>query len=480
MLIRLTIILLLFSVSTHAQDVNYWSSSYGPGGFLAPGATIANNGDSGVFFFNPALFGYSRKSSASISGTIYQYQYTRIKDGAGTGLDLKSTGGSVVPQIVSNTITLKIKKPFTIAYALVHEPVMSFTGTQRKDARQNVLSDTYSPGAEIFVGQYTAQNSIDETAGILSTGFMLSPRLALGFSAEGRIRKQSYSLDLTSRALFNISTDTIFPPIASTKEYYLNTYTHIGVRFKTGLAYDIGARDHLGLLLTFPLLRISGFSTVVADNEINNIRLDSSFTWNLLATTRQTDLKAKYKMPISLALGYTHDFGTEQLFFTAEYFAKVKEYNIVTPRKEAFIRPDTANNAGTPLLTRLKDARMAILNIAIGFSKVLTPTTTGFISARTDFNYGGPSNYKADERGLGYTSNTSDWDLYHMQLGANFKKRKFNLRVGLLLDYGRTTQYPQEVNYDNPNESNFLLGESHLTKASRLGAGLMFAYIHNL
>lgn len=477
---RLTVCLLLLAGYAHAQDVNYWSSSYSPGGFLAPGATIANNGDSGVFFINPALFGHSRKSSASISGTIYQYQYTKIKDGAGTGLDLKSSGGSVIPQIVSNTITLKMKKPFTIAYALVHEPIMSFTGTQRKDAQQNVLNDSYSPGAETFVGQYTAQNSIDETAGILSTGFMLSPRLAFGFSAEGRIRKQSYSQNFSSRAIFNTSTDTLFPPIASTEEYYLNTYTHIGIRLRLGLAYDIGARDHLGLLLTTPLLHISGSSTMVADDEINNIKQDSLFTWYLLATTRQTGLKAKYKMPVSLALGYTHDFGTGQVFFSAEYFAKVNEYNIVSPRNEAFIRPDTANNAGTSTLTRLKDAHKAILNVAIGFSKVLTPTVTGFISARTDFNYGGPSNYKDYETGLGYTSNTADWDLYHMQLGANFKKRKFNLRVGLLLDYGHTNQYPQVVNYDNPREDNFLLGDVHRTKASRLGAGLMFAYIHNL
>lgn len=475
---RLTVCLLFLAGYAHAQDVNYWSSSYGPGGFLAPGATIANNGDSGVFFFNPALFGYSRKSSASISGTIYQYQYTKIKDGAGRGLDLKSSGGSVIPQIVSNTITLKMKKPFTIAYALLHEPIMSFTATQRKDAQQNVLNDSYSPGPETFVGQYTAQNSIDETAGILSTGFMLSPRLAVGFSAEGRIRKQSYSLNVNSRAIFNTDSNTIFPPIASFEGYYLNTYTHFGMRFKAGLAYDIGARDHLGLLLSSPLLRLGGSSTLVADEEANNIKVDTTFTFYFLATTRQTKLKAKYKTPVSLALGYTHDFGTGQVFFTAEYFARIKEYNIVTPRKEAFIRPDTANNSATPDLIQLKDAHKSILNFAVGISRQLTPAVTGFVSFRTDFNYSRPSLYK--DEGAGYTANTGDWDLYHMQLGANFKKRKFNLRVGLLLAYGHTTKYPQVVNFDNPNEENVLNGDPHPTKATQLTAGLMFSYIHNL
>jgi hypothetical protein len=66
-----------------------------------------------------------------------------------------------------------------------------------------------------------------------------------------------------------------------------------------------------------------------------------------------------------------------------------------------------------------------------------------------------------------------------MQLGSNFKKRKFNLRAGLLLTYGSTNQFKQSINFDNPNESNLLEGELGLTKASTFSAGLMFAYIHN-
>lgn len=77
-------------------------------------------------------------------------------------------------------------------------------------------------------------------------------------------------------------------------------------------------------------------------------------------------------------------------------------------------------------------------------------------------------------------ANTSDWNLWHLQLGANVKKRKFNLRPGLLLSYGTTNKYMQPVNYDNPHEDNFLLGDPHQVKASRFSAGLMFSYIHNL
>jgi hypothetical protein len=66
-----------------------------------------------------------------------------------------------------------------------------------------------------------------------------------------------------------------------------------------------------------------------------------------------------------------------------------------------------------------------------------------------------------------------------MQIGANFKKRKFNLRSGILLSYGSSGKYMQDVNFDNPNENNYLGGDPHTTRATEVSAGLMFAYIYN-
>ncbi|MES1225363.1 MAG: hypothetical protein ABUT20_58320 [Bacteroidota bacterium] len=170
-MLRTIVILILsviFFIPSYSQDANYWQSDYSPGGFLTPGAVIANNKDSGVMFYNPALLAYAKKSSASISGNIYQYQSTKIKDGVGAGLNLSSSGGSIIPLMASNVLALKLKKPFTVAYALVNSPVIDYQVTQRKDTKQNVLDDSYSPGNEVFIGQFVQQNSITETEGILA------------------------------------------------------------------------------------------------------------------------------------------------------------------------------------------------------------------------------------------------------------------------------------------------------------------------
>jgi hypothetical protein len=444
---------------------------------LIPGATIAKNGDSGVLFYNPALLAYNTKNAATISGNLYNYEQIKITNGAGTGFNLKSSSTSIIPMIISNTIYLKLKnKPFTVAYGLLHNPVMRFGTSQRRDDKFEVLDNSYSPGPEFFVGQYATSNTIDETTGILSFGKPVSSRLAVGISFNANVRKQTYQLDSRCRALVNTINSLGIQPIVNTSQSYFGSNTNIGLGIKAGLSYDLSDNHHLGLLVSSPLIHISGNATILTDNIINNLKLGND-TLYLLANSRQTGLSSKWKAPFSVALGYTYDIGKTQLYFTLEYFNKIGEYNVITPRNDYFIRPDTGNNILTSSLLKMKDARKAITNVAIGVSFPLKETVTGYCSFRTDFNYRN-SNSFTDY--LGIESSTAAWDLYHLQLGANFKKRKFNLRSGLMFNYGATNNYKQEINFDNPNENNFLLGNLGTAKATTFSVGLMFTYIHNL
>lgn len=473
---------ILFLQEVYAQDANYWSSSYNPGGFLTPGAVIAFNRDSGVMFLNPALLAYNTKSSASISGSIYQYGSIKVKNGVGNGFDLKSTSASIIPQMVSATIALKGKHPFTVGYALTHDPVMSYQTTQQRDSRFNVLDDSYSPGDEYFLGQYKKLNSINETAGIISGGFKASDHLAVGISVEGQLRKQTLNSDFSARALINTPTTSGLPPIADVQESYLASYFHIGVRFKGGLSYDEG-KSHFGLTISSPLLHVMGTANILSDNEINNLKIglggDVGDTVNFLANARQQKLKATYKMPFSVGFGYAYDYKKGQLYFAAEYFNKVSEYNLITPRDENFLKgdvdPDIFESPSVSL--KLKDVRGRVFNFGIGASYLLKPDVTGFLAVHTDFNYANNGLYKDDE---GYLGNTAYYNIYHCQLGANIKKRRFNFRAGLLLAYGTTNNYRQYVSFTDPHESNVLTGETGDTKARNFSAGIMLSYIHNL
>lgn len=458
-----------------AQDANYWSSSYNPAGFLTPGAVVAYNRDSGVLFLNPALLANNTKNTASISGSVYQYNKIKIKNGVGTGLDLTSKNTHIIPQIVSASLFFKGEHPFTVAYALIRNPIIDYQVTQQRDARFNVLDDSYSPGDEFFLGQFKRINKIDETAGILSAGYKASKQFSIGFSAEGQVRKQTFSSDFSSRALFNVTSKELLPPFTNVEESYLATYTHVGIRFKAGAAYDAGL-NHVGITVSSPLLHVGGKAGILSDLVITDLNLDGD-TISFLANARQVKLKSTFKMPLSIAFGYARDFKKGQIYFAAEYFNRIKDYNIIKPRDGNFIRGDVPLDVSSATALQFKDGRRAIMNVGLGASYQLRAGVTGFLSVSTDFNYADSSLYKNED---GYISNTANYNIYHSQAGVNIKKRNFNFRAGLLFAYGTTKKYAQFINFDNPNENNTLVGDPVKTRANYLSAGLLLSYIHNL
>jgi hypothetical protein len=203
----------------------------------------------------------------------------------------------------------------------------------------------------------------------------------------------------------------------------------------------------------------------------------SDDTLNFLASTRQTSVKEKWRMPLSFAGGYAYNGGWGQLYFSTEYFLPVKEYDYITPRAADYIRTNTDTNISAAGFLTFRDARKSVLNVGLGFSYLLKPDVTAFLALRTDFCYSDSSRYS--DPGT-YTANSSHFDIYHLQVGGNIKKRKFNLRAGLLLDYGHTAKYPQSVDMPTANEDNILLGNVHRVPATYFSIGFMFAYIHNL
>jgi len=460
-----------------AQDAHYWSTDFGTGGFFMPGSVIANNKDSGLYFYNPALLGMNHQTSISISASIYQYEAIKIPNGVGTGRSLNTTTIRAVPQMLTGSFFIKKnKKPLVIAYALIRDPGLAYSVSQRRDEQFNVLNDSYSPGPEFFVGQFVQQNLVGQSSAQVSSGLQLSSKFSIGLTLEGDMHKQNFNINYSARALVNPGGDTTFP-IVNVEEYYLATYSHFGFRAKLGLSYDDGPH-HFGLIAYSPLWHIGGSATIVGDEVINNLQYSGQDVFlNQLASARQTGVPVRWKMPVSIGLGYLYEFSGGQIYVAAEYFAKIGTYNIITPRDDYFIRPDTgtANQHTTALLT-LQDERKAVLNVALGTSFLITPMVTGYVSARTDFSYAVRSLFETSQ---GFTNYTSYWNNLHWQLGANLRKSSYNLRAGLLFAYGSTDQFPQPVNLDDPSDTNALLGTTGNTRARHFSLGLMFTFMHN-
>jgi len=362
-----------------------------------------------------------------------------------------------------------------LAYAIVYNPVFQFNASQRRDEQVNVLSDNYSPGKEFYVGQYVHGNNINETSGILSFGKSLNKKLAIGITGIFTKRRQSFSHNITSRALIN-DNSTLFQKLVTVSEYYVTNNLTFNLQFKAGLSYSFNEKNHLGLMISLPNIHLHGKSDILAEYAINNLRISGTEIF-LLGSTRQTKLNSIWKRPLSVAAGYTHNYKGGEIYLASEFFNRVLPYSIVQPRDEAFIRPDTGtSNVFSASQLSFKDAGKSLLNFSVGVSFPLKNEVKGFVSLRTDFSYAGR---ELIDNNNGFSASSANYDLYHFQGGANIKKRKFNLKAGLLLTYGTNRSHEQLVNFDNPREANFLEGTKQNVRASRFSAGLMLAYVHN-
>lgn len=469
------ILLLSVCLTAGAQDTHYWSSQFNAGGFVMPGATVADTRDSGVFFFNPALLAFRPQRSVSVSGNIYQYAILKIRDGTGQRKPLVSSGTGIYPSMLAGSLPIR-KGRVVMAYGLLHNYILSYKATQRQDRHMDVLGNDYSPGPEEFIGQYAIQNIINETSGLLSAATRLAPSLTVGVTAEGVMRKQFMDEEVSSRALINTGGTTDFLPLTNVESTYRVEYTTIGIRPRLGVAYNRD-RHHFGLTLSLPRIRISGRGTLVSDNLVTNLRLGAGLEpLNLLANTRQEKLLIRYRTPVSIAAGYTYDYAKGQLFLAAEWFAGLREYAVLTPRNEYYIRPDTAQISGEDILT-LRDARRPVVNVAAGVTFPVMTNVQGYAAARTDFTYTDVSRLSVPDGHMPYTS---WWNNYNLQLGANIRKKRVEVRPCLLFTYGGMRQYPQPVNFDSPGESNFLLGTRSRSRASYFVAGFQLSYIHAL
>ena len=471
-------ITVFFSINTYAQDTQYWGSQYGTAGFFLPGSVISYNGDSSVLFYNPALLATGGKPKISVSANIYYLQSIKIINGSGTGHDLKSVVGATNPQLIAGNFQIKLKsKKINFAYGILSSSIINFQASQRRDEKVDVLNNSYSPGPETFVGQFILQNTVKEFTGVLGTGFQISKNLSGGIYIEGTSRSQVYQLNYIARALTNPPASDTFSLVSADVNYF-TSYTHLRLRFRGGLAWD-GPKDHIGLTIAAPSISIGGSALLASDNTLSNFRFSyGPELFNVLANTRQEKLKPVWKMPLSIALGYSRQFDRTLVYITGEYFAPISEYNIVNPKNEFFLRPDTGNNASiTQSLLKLKDARKQVFNIGVGISWPMMKQVTGYFAFRTDNTFMDRNKFFNAE---GFVPYTSSWDIYHWQLGINFRTAKYNLRAGFYISHGSGNQYTQEINLDNPNEDNVFEGNVHDVTGKYFSCGVMLSYVHNL
>ena len=474
----LIFLMMIFSQPVFSQDHHYWSQQFGSRSALMSGMVVGGVRDTSAGYYNPGALGFVNKPSLSVSANAYQLERLSIDNGIGTGTSLDSDKISIIPLLASGTMILKAFPKHTFGYSLLAKNQSSIDTSGRIEKNQEVFSDIYHKdgtvsfqGEENFIGQVFASSQVTELWGGMSWANKVRPNISIGTTAFFAFRNQTQNQTTMARAV-NERT------IASVDKMDYIDFWNIRLLLKFGVAAEFDALK-VGMTLTTPSRNIFGQGTVAGENSFNNAYdpAQDKFYGNLISN-RQENLDTTYRTPLSIALGLEYAVTPKtNIAGTVEWFAKQKQYNVITPGEHSFLRNIIIDEiiafAGSEEreLIEFTDGAESVVNVGAAIEHEFAKNIKGYLGFRVDHE-NNPNNSKI--RSLGITT----WDIYHITMGAMFKREQSELAVGFTYSIGRPqNNFMQFAHFGNIGNGS-LLGESQYTSAEYNAFTLIVGYTY--
>ena len=427
-------------VSLTAQDDHYWSQQYGAESTLLGGAMVAGASDNSAIYYNPGALAFIDNPSLSIDANVYRMDKTMITDGAGNGINLNSAQISIYPQIISGMLKLVKNERIRFSYTLLtrnHNNVLM--NTRYTSLASQTDPDNPNPGATSYIGSYDYVNQLDEEWLGIGAGYRLTDRLGAGGTLFGVYRGQTYQLSNFTREVNYVDPYYTFTTVTDDESV---KYTSIRMLAKIGLSFRSG-KWKTGLTITTPSFGIYSTGSIQRENsDIVISENDADMKKNFLITDSKSGLPAKYKHPLSVAIGTDYTSGKTRIVFSAEYFSGIKTYHLLEPVSQPFLYPTSwLDSAGVrPMIEsylHVQNASRPVLNVGLGLSQRLFSRLTLLLGAYTDFSsYDNPP--EADELLHG----SGNWDIYHFSAGASYHKQKHTVTLGFSFAFTPSENVP--------------------------------------
>jgi hypothetical protein len=419
---------LFFSLTlARAQDNHYWSQQYGAESTLLGGAMTGGITDNSAVYYNPGAIAFISNPSLSVDANVYRIDKIMISDGAGKGMNLNSAQISIYPQIIAGMLNLIKSSRFKFSYTLLtrnHNNILMNT----RYTNETLPNDPAIHKTASFAGAYDYINQLDEQWLGLGTGYSVSDKLGVGLTVFGTYRGQSCQLTNYVREVNYEDPDYSF--VTKTNDEAIK-YTSVRILAKLGLSYIPGKWKY-GLTLTTPSAGFYGRGSVQREN--SNIIVSENpdnMEKNFLIMDNRSDVKARYKHPLSFSFGVDYHSEKTRLAITAEYFSRIGSYHLLEPDSEPFLYPPTLIDSANvkPQIDsylHVENSEKPVLNIGIGFSRVLYKQLTLLLGASTDF-----TSYDDSSDTNELVNNFGNWNIYHFSAGTSYQRQKHTLTLGL-------------------------------------------------
>jgi len=396
------------------QDSHYWTNQYGTRATLLGGAVIGSVLDLSGTYYNPGGMSLVEKPDTLMAAKIFQYpRVTLIGDGQ-EGVPLNSHNPGPAPSLIAGTFRLRRLRKHWFGYSYLSRQEVKLGVSVSSTGLRDVLPD--AAGAEEYVTQFRLDEKVSERWFGLTWSYRISRNVGVGVSQYVAVRAHRANIQELVEVL---SADTGVAMALGTRQYQ---YRHFRALWKVGLACDFNAVT-FGLTLTTPSLAIGGSGSTGANSTAVALDMDGDGAGDdFLAADYQDRLSATYRTPLSLAAGMTFKLQKVRVYWSMEWFARVRPYTVIDA--DEF----TAQSTGELLSIDVTQELAAVLNAGVGLEWLYSPRFKGYASFTTD--------YSARKFGTSTNLSLTDWDIHHILTGAEFAVKKSTLTLGLGFSFG--------------------------------------------
>lgn len=440
-------ILFFYAVLTVAQESNYANYEVGASSTMMGGAITAGVKDNSAVYYNPGALAFIEKSNITLETGNFYAGNLIIKNGAGNGIDIRSSFSDLIPGAISGTVKSAKLPDWTFTYSILTTNSSFITFNVRNTMRMDLLNS--NPGDEVYQGQYAYSNKMRENGLSFGTAKKIGNNIGIGASVFAVSNSQEFLLNQEATAS-SIIGDQIGNTLAFSRITRGLTFGSATMIFQLGLVYR-QPTTKWAINLSSPKLNIDiiGKATVTenANVFIPFVNSAGAFSINRFGE----DLKTIQKSPFIIAIGHERQIKNSTWNFKVTYHTKIKKY-------ERVVAPINRRVDGIDL--RLPDLQVfdeatQVVNIAIGTNYYIRKGLSFMGGARTDFSFA--RNLPNPEKREFY-ARMSYWNLYHLTGGVVWHAKKLNLTLGGDYAFGYDKGREQQVNLTSPTINNLLFG----------------------
>lgn len=472
-------LLLLFTQVSFAQN-HYWSQQYGGQATLTGGTAVAGAVDYSAIFYNPGGIGFIDSARLTASTYIYGIEYANLKNGAGSGLNLKSVRVNIIPQLLAGRIRIKKVPKLKLIYGTLTRGRSNMRFTFENDNQYEIIAG--SPGLENYKARLElVNNSVEQWFG-LGLAYKVNEHWSVGLSSFGVYTHMEVRSTLNSNAE---GLNNNVPYIATVNEYNAMRLNQFSQIFKLGAAARF-KNLQLGLALTLPSIKVWGEGKLEKSFEVYNLNQNAADTTmpaqkypSYVISDVQGRLVANYKIPLSASVGVKLVYPKFSIAASLEYFMGYKNQLILQGANRVVVRPgglsvsDTINN-----FMRLATSASFVVNAGLGAEVKLKPNLSLLMGVRTDFS--NQTEYLPTNSALNVlTVRTPVWHYVYLSTGFTYKLYLHHLTAGFDYGIGIGGGKQQLLNLTEPKQEIYLRGNLNnnmTTAVHKLNIILSYTY----